>query len=107
MAKQLFFLALVPSLLLQAAAPDRKASGTISSSHYPNVQIQLPKSAEYVGADRWIVDDTADCELHAIQAKRKELMILYGGELAPAGYAAADLKAGASPTTSGRNSKAA
>ena len=66
MPKQLFFLALVPSLLLQASAPDRKASGsTISSSHDPNVQIQLPKSAEYVGADRWILYDIADCELHA------------------------------------------
>ena len=185
MRKQLFFLALVPSLLLQAAAPDRKVSGTtISSSHDPNIQIQLPKSAEYVGADRWILYDIADCELHAFveaadknvqrlywiqfegyvpsrpdlghtydsprhtnidgldfyldtwprsvneetrsgsdrehleklirekgyrmpdgmmyvrlvhlldQAKRKELMIIYGEELAPTGYAAADLKAG-------------
>jgi hypothetical protein len=186
MAKQLLFLALVPSLLLQAVAPERKVSGTTtSSSHDPNVQIQLPKSAEYVGADRWILYDIADCELHAFveadadnnvqrlywiqfegyvpsrpdlthtydsprhttidgldfyvdtwprsvkeetrsgsdrehieklirdkgykmpagmmyvrlvhlldQAKRKELMIIYGEDLAPTGYTAADLKAG-------------
>lgn len=66
MRKQLFVLALVPFFFSQASAPDRRISGTtISSSHNPNVEIRLPESAKYVGADRWILYDIADCELHA------------------------------------------
>jgi hypothetical protein len=66
MPKQLLALALIPFLFPQASAPDRKVSGTtISSNHDPNVQIHLPQSAKYVGADRWILYDIADCELHA------------------------------------------
>jgi hypothetical protein len=50
----------------QQRAPDRTVIGsTIISSHDPQVRIQLPKSVEYVGADRWILYDIADCELHA------------------------------------------
>jgi hypothetical protein len=66
MPKQLLAFVLVPFLLPQSSAPDRKVSGSsISSTHDPNVQIHLPESAKYVGADRWILYDIADCELHA------------------------------------------
>jgi hypothetical protein len=62
----LLALALLSFLLPQSSAPDRKVSGpSISSTHDPNVQIHLPESAKYVGADRWILYDIADCELHA------------------------------------------
>jgi hypothetical protein len=65
MAKQLLALALSSFLLLQSSAPDRTVSGSsISSAHDPNVQINLPESAKYLGADRWILYDIADCELH-------------------------------------------
>lgn len=48
------------------AAPERKVEGDlIISKRDPTVEIQLPKSAQYVGADRWILYDIADCELHA------------------------------------------
>ena len=66
MPKQLLALVLVPFLLPQSSAPERKVSGSsISSTHDPNVQIRLPESAKYVGSDRWILYDIADCELHA------------------------------------------
>jgi hypothetical protein len=35
------------------------------SAHDPKVQIQLPTSVQYVGADRWVLYGIADCELHA------------------------------------------
>ncbi len=48
------------------AAPERKVEGSlIISRRDPAVEIQLPKSALYAGADRWILYDIADCELHA------------------------------------------
>ena len=36
----------------------------ITSARDPRVRIRLPKSAQYVGADRWVLYDIADCELH-------------------------------------------
>ncbi len=54
------------ALAFQASAPERQVNGNIiSSKRDPQVRIQLPKSAQYVGADRWILYDMADCELHA------------------------------------------
>ena len=53
-------------LLAQNAGPERKvASNIITSERDPAVQIELPKAARYVGADRWILYNIADCELHA------------------------------------------
>jgi hypothetical protein len=47
-------------------APERKVENNIIiSERDPKVQIELPKSVEYVGADRWVLYDIADCELHA------------------------------------------
>ena len=36
----------------------------ITSARDPRVRVRLPKSARYVGADRWVLYDIADCELH-------------------------------------------
>lgn len=36
----------------------------ITSARDPRVRIRLPKSARYLGADRWVLYDIADCELH-------------------------------------------
>jgi len=51
----------------QAAAPERSVTGhSLSSPHDPKVGIELPASATYVGADRWILKAYADdVELHA------------------------------------------
>src|ERR1700730_3309164 len=50
----------------KATIPERKVEGNvISSERDPKVRIELPKSVQYVGADRWILYDMADCELHA------------------------------------------
>jgi hypothetical protein len=67
MRKQLLALAFAPALLLQqTSAPERKVAGSaVSSTHDPHMQIHLPESAKYVGADRWILYGIADCELHA------------------------------------------
>ena len=56
----------VTFLASQTAAPERKVErNAIVSAHDPNVRVQFPPSAQYVGADRWNLYDIADCELHA------------------------------------------
>jgi hypothetical protein len=50
----------------QTAGPERRVEGNvITSERDPAVRVHLPKSAEYVGADRWALYGMADCELHA------------------------------------------
>jgi hypothetical protein len=45
---------------------ERKVAGNvIVSERDPAVRIELPKDAQYVGADRWVLYGIADCELHA------------------------------------------
>jgi hypothetical protein len=57
---------LVGSLAAQATAPERKVeNNVIISERDPKVRIELPKSVQYVSADRWVLYDIADCELHA------------------------------------------
>jgi hypothetical protein len=56
------------SVLLQAQtlAPDRTVSGhVLTSTHDPAVRVRLPEPVQYIGADRWVLYDIADCELHA------------------------------------------
>lgn len=54
------------TVFLFAQAPERTVeNNTITSAHEPNAQIHLPPSVHYVGADRWVLYDIADCELHA------------------------------------------
>jgi hypothetical protein len=49
----------------QSAAPERKVQqNVITSTHDPSVRIELPTQVRYVGADRWVLLDIADCELH-------------------------------------------
>jgi len=69
-------------LAAQVRSPERRVEkNVIVSEHDPKVQIQLPKAAQYVGADRWDLYDIADCELHAwIEAeadRQKEVQRLY------------------------------
>ena len=53
-------------LAFGAQAPERKVENNIIiSERDPKVRIELPKSVQYVGADRWVLYDIADCELHA------------------------------------------
>ncbi|HEY0564268.1 MAG TPA: hypothetical protein VGC88_01720 [Terriglobales bacterium] len=64
----------------QTKAPGRKVNGNvITSAHDPALQIALPESAQYVGADRWDLYGIADCELHAfVEADtRKNVRKLY------------------------------
>ena len=45
--------------------PERTVDGNqIRSERDPAVRIELPEPARYVGADRWVLYDIADCELH-------------------------------------------
>ena len=61
----LFFLC-GATLMAQTAPPERKVLGNVvSSERDPAVRIELPKTAQYVGADRWLLYGIADCELHA------------------------------------------
>ncbi len=53
-------------LAAQINPSERKVErNVIISERNPEVRIQLPKSAQYVGADRWVLYGMADCELHA------------------------------------------
>ena len=66
MAKQLLALVLLQFLLQQPSPPERKASGSaVTSNRDPDLRVQLPATAKYLGADRWILYGIADCELHA------------------------------------------
>jgi hypothetical protein len=64
------FMLLVIALLCgavsaQALAPTRTVrANVLESARDPAVVIELPKQVSYVGADRWILYDVADCELH-------------------------------------------
>ena len=50
----------------QTAPPERRVSGNVVTSlRDPAVRIELPKTVQYVGADRWVLYGIADCELHA------------------------------------------
>src|SRR6267142_5905637 len=54
------------SLAAQTIGPERKVRGNvITSEREPKVRLQLPESVQYVGANRWVLYDIADCELHA------------------------------------------
>jgi hypothetical protein len=39
-------------------------ANVLSSASNPRVRIYLPKPAHYLGAERWVLYDMADCELH-------------------------------------------
>jgi hypothetical protein len=43
----------------------RSEHNIVTSLHDPAVKIRLPNAAVYLGADRWILYDIADGELHA------------------------------------------
>jgi hypothetical protein len=54
------------SVVASAKAPERRVEhNVIISERDPKVRVELPKSAQYVGADRWVLYGIADCELHA------------------------------------------
>jgi hypothetical protein len=54
------------SIATQIKGPERKVDGNvITSQREPKIRIQVPKSVQYVGADRWVLYGIADCELHA------------------------------------------
>jgi len=62
----IFHCAFLSIWLTAQSTPERKVEGSlIISKRDPAVEIELPKSANYVGADRWVLYDIADCELHA------------------------------------------
>ena len=67
MLKQVAAIVFVCSLLAaQTATPERKVeSNVITSERDPAVRVHVPNSAQYVGADRWVLYGLADCELHA------------------------------------------
>ena len=53
-------------LAAQTVGPERTVEGNVvDSERDPKVRVHLPKSAQYVGADRWVLYGMADCELHA------------------------------------------
>jgi hypothetical protein len=53
------------TFMAQSTPPERKVAGNVvTSERDPAVRIELPKAARYVGADRWVLYDIADCELH-------------------------------------------
>ena len=54
------------TVFAQTSNPERKVTGNVlTSEREPTVSIELPKSVQHCGADRWMLYDIADCELHA------------------------------------------
>jgi hypothetical protein len=52
--------------LAAAAEPERTVRGNaLVSKREPAVRIEVPKAAVYAGADRFVLYEIADCELHA------------------------------------------
>jgi hypothetical protein len=61
----LVFQMLIGLVAAQSAQPERHVQGhVVQSERDPALRIELPASAQYVGADRWILYDIADCEVH-------------------------------------------
>jgi hypothetical protein len=59
------FAVLLSFAVAQAKAPERTVNGnSVLSERDPKVKIEVPGSSKYVGADRWILYDIADCEIH-------------------------------------------
>src|SRR5262249_49354300 len=58
---------------LRAQAPERMVrKNVLNSEREPKVTIRLPEDVQYVGADRWVLYDIADCELHAFVVADRE-----------------------------------
>src|SRR5215471_7542940 len=71
---------LSPALGTQTTRPERTVrNNVITSERNPMVRLRLPESARYVGADRWLLYDIADCELHAFvdSDAQKDVQRLY------------------------------
>jgi len=65
--KRILLVAIVACPLgAESAGPERTVEhNVVISARDPAVRIELPKSVQYVGADRWVLFGMADCELHA------------------------------------------
>lgn len=75
-------LAMLASVAINAQSlkPTRIAqANTLTSERDPSVRIELPKSVQYVGAERWILYDVADAETHIfVEAdERKQVKRMY------------------------------
>ena len=66
--------------LISAQAPERTVQGNVlKSERDPRLTIRLPKDVQYAGADRWLLYDIADCELHAfvVADSKKNVQQIY------------------------------
>ena len=69
----IFVVFLVCSFHLEAAGAERKVENNlIVSERDPAVRIELPKTVQYIGVDRWVLYGIADCELHAFVETNSE-----------------------------------
>lgn len=60
-------------LFAQSKRPERRVdANAITSDRDPKVRIELPKAVQYIGADRWVLYDIADCELHVFVEADKD-----------------------------------
>jgi hypothetical protein len=76
----LIVVSLAGSLFAETAMPERKIdNNAIISERDPKLRIEFPATVQYVGADRWILYEIADCELHAfVEAdEQKNVQRLY------------------------------
>jgi hypothetical protein len=57
----------------RSPSPERVVdANVVTSDRDPKLRIHLPESVKYVGADRWVLYEMADCELHAFVEADKE-----------------------------------
>ena len=74
------FMLAVAALPCVAQAPERVVKGnTLVSERDPKITLEFREPVEYVGADRWVLYDVADCEVHVfVQAdSSRKVLRLY------------------------------
>ena len=60
----------------QSTRPARTVEQNVITSTYdPVARIRVPRSAHYLGVDRWLLYDMADCELHAFVDANPEKLV--------------------------------
>jgi hypothetical protein len=66
--REIIILGLAASCLAtEAKEPERTIENNVIVSQLePKIRIELPRAVQYVGADRWVLFEIADCELHAL-----------------------------------------
>lgn len=72
----IILVAFIGAAQAQAPRPERVVDGTtVISSRNPRIHIEMPATAQYLGAERWNLYDVADCEIHVFVDAGKDRVV--------------------------------